>query len=203
LLVNSPIIRNKTGLTAILIVRYWHEFVCSVRLEQHTNESRAVERSQDTKYAAPTSFILTQSHPSRPIAFTRVLTTLYSTTLLSLLTVLQLTLLARAKYIHSIVQLERDERLRERLEAQFTLGNMLFGSHAGLQEFLEEGGIDGEAEARVEGGEPMSEEVESRFLTMSWWILHVGWKGVGERVRRGVEEAFDGLVSLLQPFNID
>ena len=127
---------------------------------------------------------------------------LYSTTLLSLLAVLQLTLLAQAKYIHSIVQLERDERLRERLEAQFTLGSMLFGSRVGLQEFPE-GGINGEAEARVEGGEPMSEEVESRFLTMSWWILHVGWKGVGERVWGGVEEAFDGLVSPLQPSNID
>ena len=100
------------------------------------------------------------------------------------------------------MQLERDERLRERLEAQFTVSNILFGGHGGLQEFLEEGGIDGEAEARVEGGEPISEEVESRFLTMSWWILHVGWKGVGERVRRGVEEAFDGSVSPLQS-NID
>ena len=37
LLVSSPIFRNKIWLTAMLIVRYWHEFVCSVRLEQYTN----------------------------------------------------------------------------------------------------------------------------------------------------------------------
>jgi peroxin-3 len=32
------------------------------------------------------------------------------------------------------------------------------------------------------------------YLTLSWWILHVGWKDVGERVRREVEEVFDGCV---------
>jgi len=40
----------------------------------------------------------------------------------------------------------------------------------------------------------ISEELESKYLTMSWWLLHVGWKDVGERVRRGVEEVFNGLV---------
>ena len=42
--------------------------------------------------------------------------------------------------------------------------------------------------------EPIAQEAENRFLTMNWWILHVGWKDVGERVRRGVEEAFVGSV---------
>ena len=128
------------------------------------------------------------------IAFTRVLTTLYSTTLLSLLTALQLTILARYKYIHSIVQLEREEHFREQLEAQFTVRNVLFGGHSQLQELMEEGvmGTNGEEDIQIEGAEPISEDVESRFLTMSWWILHVGWKGVAERVRRGVEESFDG-----------
>jgi len=41
----------------------------------------------------------------------------------------------------------------------------------------------------------INEEVESKYLTMSWWLLHVGWKDVGERVRRGVEEVFNGSVS--------
>lgn len=132
-------------------------------------------------------------------AFTRVLTTLYSTTLLSLLTVIQLTLLARSKYIHSIVQLEREERFRERFEAQLSMRNLLFGGGAGLQELMEEGREDDDEEDQIEGAVPMSEEVESRFLTMSWWILHVGWKGVAERVRRGVEEAFDGSVIFLRP----
>jgi peroxin-3 len=132
-------------------------------------------------------------------AFTRVLTTLYSTTLLSLLTVLQLTLLARYKYIYSIVQLEREEHFQEQLEAQFTMRNILFGGQSRLQALMEEGGmgVDGEQDAQIEGAVPINEEVESRFLTMSWWILHVGWKDVAERVRRGVEEVFDGSVILL------
>ncbi|KAF9558985.1 hypothetical protein CPC08DRAFT_691571 [Agrocybe pediades] len=39
----------------------------------------------------------------------------------------------------------------------------------------------------------ISEEAEGKYLTMSWWLLHVGWKDVGERVRRAVEEVFDGV----------
>lgn len=77
--------------------------------------------------------------------------------------------------------------------------NLLFGGGAGLQELMEEGREDDDEEDQIEGAVPMSEEVESRFLTMSWWILHVGWKGVAERVRRGVEEAFDGSVIFLRP----
>lgn len=42
------------------------------------------------------------------------------------------------------------------------------------------------------GEEEISEEVERKFLTLSWWMLHVGWKDVGERVRKGVEDALDG-----------
>lgn len=42
--------------------------------------------------------------------------------------------------------------------------------------------------------EAIDEEVEMLYLTLSWWILHVGWKDIGERVRRGVEEVFDEYV---------
>ena len=52
--------------------------------------------------------------------------------------------------------------------------------------------LDGSEDA----GKPdfINEESESKYLTLSWWLLHVGWKDVGERVRRGVEEVFDGYV---------
>lgn len=47
--------------------------------------------------------------------------------------------------------------------------------------------------------EAIPEDVENKYLTLSWWLLHVGWKDVGERVRRGVEEVFEGFVqSILQ-----
>lgn len=54
-------------------------------------------------------------------------------------------------------------------------------------------GGDGENEAweksRGAGGVPS--ETEMQYLSLSWWLLHVGWKDVGERVRRAVEEVFD------------
>lgn len=83
--------------------------------------------------------------------------------------------------------------MQEQIATEFTLTNMLLKSGRGLEELLagdmsalldEEGGVHNDV--------TISEDVESKFLTMSWWILHVGWKDVGERVRRGVEEAFEG-----------
>ena len=120
-------------------------------------------------------------------AFTRTLTTLYSTTLLTLLTTVQLTILAHTKYVHSVLQQERSERLRERLAAELTMSNILLGGGRALEDLMAGTEMEGEGE---EGG--VSEEVEGKYLTRSWWLLHVGWKDVGERVRRGVEEVFDG-----------
>lgn len=122
------------------------------------------------------------------LTFTRTLTTLYSTTLLTLLTTIQLTILAHTKYVHSVLQQERSERLRERLAAELTMSNILLGGGRALEDLMAGTEMEGEGE---EGG--ISEEVESKYLTLSWWLLHVGWKDVGERVRRGVEEVFDGV----------
>jgi peroxin-3 len=127
-------------------------------------------------------------------AFTRTLTALYSTTLLCLLTAIQLTLLARAKYVHSVLQQERDEQVQERLEAELSLTRLVFGSMRGFEDMMSK---DLEAFMAEEGAlndEAVSEDVENKYLTMSWWLLHVGWKDVGERVRRGVEEVFEGFV---------
>lgn len=98
-----------------------------------------------------------------------------------------------------MLQQERDERLRERLESELTIGNLLLGRGKGLEELISGGDMmnllseDGVIEEDLEN---ISDEAENKFLTMSWWMLHVGWKDVGERVRRGVEEVFDGLVIL-------
>lgn len=40
--------------------------------------------------------------------------------------------------------------------------------------------------------EDVDESVEVMYLTLSWWLLNVGCKDIGERVRRGVEEVFEG-----------
>lgn len=164
------------------------------------------------------------------LAMTRTLTTLYSTTLLSLFTHIQLSLLGRYKYVHSIVELEADERSREELEYETDISSLFFrsGEQKGLsrerEEELEMGtgigawarlgrievehadadddyGFPSSGSRRKEKAravdhwidEPISDETERMYLMLSWWILNVGWKDVGERVRRGVEEVFEGV----------
>ena len=125
---------------------------------------------------------------------TRTLTVLYSITLLTIFTNIQLSLLGRYKYIQSVIQLERDEDARSRLQHELSLSSMLLSSlvdtvgsrdiealldeQTGLEEDIWREGVDA--------------ETERKYLTLSWWILNVGWKDVGERVRRGVEEVFEG-----------
>ena len=93
-----------------------------------------------------------------------------------------------------MIQLERDEDARSRRQYGHSLSSMLFaslvdptrshdiesllGQQTGLEESIWREGVDA--------------ETERKFLTLSWWILNVGWKDVGERVRRGVEEVFEG-----------
>jgi peroxin-3 len=128
------------------------------------------------------------------LAVTRTLTVLYSITLLTIFTNIQLSLLGRYKYIQSVIQLEREEDARLRRQYNHSLSSMLFpalvdpsrpddieallGQQTGLEEGIWREGVDA--------------ETERKFLTLSWWILNVGWKDVGERVRRGVEEVFEG-----------
>ena len=109
----------------------------------------------------------------------------------------------------AVLEQEREESIRERLGAELTTTNLLFGSFglgpaasSNLEDLLSGGAVheDEEGEGVTRGdlwsSEGLSEEVESKYLTLSWWLLHVGWKDVGERVRRAVEETFDGCVHL-------
>ena len=122
-------------------------------------------------------------------AFTRTLTVIYSMTLLSLFTHIQLNILGRSKYIQSMIQQERDERVREQLQYSISVYSLFWGDKS-----LEDPETD-----ELEESENVSEETERKFLTLSWWILHVGWKDVGERVRRGVEEVFERYVIIHSP----
>lgn len=127
------------------------------------------------------------------IAFTRTLTVLYSITLLSLFTHIQLNVLGRSKYIQSMIQQERDERIREQMQYNTSVYSLFWGDRS----------LDDPETDEFEESENVSEETERKYLTLSWWILHVGWKDVGERVRRGVEEVFEGYVTRTRPFMSD
>ncbi|KIJ94033.1 hypothetical protein K443DRAFT_6029 [Laccaria amethystina LaAM-08-1] len=71
---------------------------------------------------------------------------------------IQLTLLARSKYIHSVFQQEHDERFREQLESEFTMSNILLGGSKGLDDLIS--GV----KAREEEGDEykISEELENK-----------------------------------------
>ncbi|KAG2139109.1 Peroxin-3-domain-containing protein [Suillus bovinus] len=126
------------------------------------------------------------------LTLTRTLTTLYTTTLLSLLTSVQLALLARERYITSVLSAERVERIRE---AAPTLSGLVFREAVSRivdVEMIWPAWSTGQEEwdEEVEG---VSEDTEMRFLTLSWWILHVGWKDIAARVRSSVEAVFEGV----------
>ena len=148
-------------------------------------------RSQSTQYVLYTAFIpvtdaLTIS------AFTRTLTILYSTTLLSLLTHIQLNLLGRYKYVQSVLDMEREEKLRERQSFEASVSSLFWGG-GDLAGVLE--GLENDDERNMLGlftGRTGS--TERKFLTLSWWLIHVGWREIGDRVRTAVEGVFEEFV---------
>ncbi|EIN14632.1 hypothetical protein PUNSTDRAFT_140873 [Punctularia strigosozonata HHB-11173 SS5] len=129
------------------------------------------------------------------LTFTRTLTVLYASTLLALFTHVQLTQLARRRYIASVIRSEREERRREQERHLLKPGiglalHLWFGGDIGLP-WMSGGALalaEEEETRDVDGS--VDGETERMFLTLSWWILHVGWKDVGERARRAVEEVF-------------
>ncbi|KZV95819.1 hypothetical protein EXIGLDRAFT_834094 [Exidia glandulosa HHB12029] len=125
--------------------------------------------------------------------FARTLTIAYSTTLLTLLTHIQLSLLGRHKYVASVRALDR--------ESQAVFGA---ASSAMLFDFtLPQSQQEQEDKDNEEEDEPeLTEEIERRYLTLSWWLLNEGWREVASRVRGAVESVFDP-VSLKTQLSID
>ncbi|KAI0061109.1 hypothetical protein BV25DRAFT_1917083 [Artomyces pyxidatus] len=136
---------------------------------------------------------LADLNTSARLAVTRTLTVMYSMTLLSVFTNIQLSLLGRYKYVQSVMQLEREEEERSSLISETSIASLFFASprHSFDIESLLFG--KGEWEDDSIWREGVDEETERKYLTLSWWILNVGWKDVGERVRRAVEEVFEGV----------
>ncbi|KAK0431354.1 Peroxin-3 [Armillaria borealis] len=145
--------------------------------------------------ASSTSFSSSKTKASlwnavKILSLTRTLTLIYTTTLLSLLTSQQLALLGRARYLSSVLAVAREERLAESIEEQLSITGLLFGNAGEQMEELMSGNLSVLFSDLPEGP---TEDTEARFLTMSWWLLHIGWKDVGERVRTSVEDVFEGV----------
>lgn len=127
------------------------------------------------------------------LAFTRALTILYSISLLSLFTHIQLNLIGTRKYVASVRQQAASAATSSSsssgTSSAASLAALFFGSTADLI------GNEWEQHERSSnelggGEEEVSEETERKSLTLGWWLLNVGWKDVSERVRSAVEDVF-------------
>ncbi|KAH9164530.1 Peroxin-3 [Lactarius sanguifluus] len=157
-------------------------------LSESVLSSSVVSSSSDSGLSATTRSKAELWREVKMLTVTRTLTVLYSITLLTIFTNIQLSLLGRYKYIQSVLQMERSEDSRARRQYESSpfpsLVDQDIEAFVGQRARWEEDSI---------WREGVDAETERKYLTLSWWILNVGWKDVGERVRRGVEEVFEGI----------
>ncbi|KAF9914587.1 peroxin [Lobosporangium transversale] len=109
------------------------------------------------------------------MSFTRTITALYSLTLLTLLTQIQLNLLGRFTYVSSVVALSNTTDASYRVESPAPKGSLT--SVNGLLDF----------------------QTEKKYLTFSYWLLHEGWRRWSEKVREVVDDIV-GSISLKRTF---
>ncbi|KAG8837588.1 peroxin [Serendipita sp. 400] len=143
-------------------------------------------------------------HELKIMSFTRVMVVLYSTALLSLQIHIQLNLIGRYKYVQSVKATEREEREKQRImalesasfDSMGLIGSFMasvapsvatslgFGPQSQPYDiFLEEGEMEDEVD----------EDIERKYLTLCWWLLHIGWRDIASRVRTAVEEVLQGV----------
>jgi len=91
--------------------------------------------------------------------------------------------------------MEKEEKLRERRSFEASVSSLFWGGGdlAGTLESLEDDmtnslGLFGAGRTGV---------TERKYIILSWWLLHVGWRDIGDRVRNAVEEVFDEYVLCL------
>ncbi|KAF3482390.1 uncharacterized protein GIQ15_05149 [Arthroderma uncinatum] len=99
-------------------------------------------------------------------SLTRSFTLLYTLSLLTLLTRIQLNLLGRRNYLSSVISLASPQANPAIISLEENDGDNAFGNDF---------------------------ETNRRYLTFSWWLLHRGWKYLMEKVEEAVVEVFGPL----------
>lgn len=102
-------------------------------------------------------------------SITRAFTLLYTLSLLTLLTRIQLNLLGRRNYLSSVVSM---------------------ASHSPQDPTIS---LENRDDDGVEPTYGNDFETNRKFLTFSWWLLHRGWRGVMEKLETAVEAVFGPL----------
>ncbi|KAL1969004.1 hypothetical protein VTN77DRAFT_838 [Rasamsonia byssochlamydoides] len=101
-------------------------------------------------------------------SITRAFVLLYTLSLLTLLTRIQLNLLGRRNYVSSVMSMASPPANTSTISLE-----------------------DHDDEIGQAFGNDF--ETNRRYLTFSWWLLHRGWKDLMEKVRAAVEEVFGSL----------
>ncbi len=112
------------------------------------------------------------------VAVTRTFTLIYTLSLLTLLTRIQLNMLGRRNYMSSVISLAYHNSAAAAAQGQ---GQCSTGTTISL-----ENREDVSAENAYEG----DFEANRRYLTFSWWLLHRGWREVMKNVEVTVKEIF-------------
>ena len=102
-------------------------------------------------------------------SITRAFTLLYTLSLLTLLTRIQLNLLGRRNYLSSVVSM---------------------ASHSPQDPTISLENLDDDNMEQTYGNDF---ETNRKFLTFSWWLLHRGWRDVMEKVEVAVKAVFGPL----------
>ena len=121
------------------------------------------------KSAVSTSFYVNLRRDSNQLAITRSFSLLYTLSLLTLLTRIQLNLLGRRNYLSSVVSLASPSPNESIISLENRDDDSIDPSYG--NDF----------------------ETNRKFLTFSWWLLHRGWRDIMEKVEMAVRETFGPL----------
>ncbi|SCZ92373.1 BZ3500_MvSof-1268-A1-R1_Chr5-2g07815 [Microbotryum saponariae] len=156
-------------------------------------EGQPVEKDQEN----PTTFSeivgVAEAEPKLPLrtraelwndikllSFTRTITSIYVLTLMTLQTHVQLSLLGRSAYVASVVSTLSVPSALDKAEDDIVVE---FNTDRDLEMALY--GEKAQTSDQVVG---VSKDTERKYLTFSWWLLHEGWRLVGDRVQRAVNK---------------
>lgn len=128
-----------------------------------------MERAQDQLYIILAILISNVQWLTLPQAITRSFTLLYTLSLLTLLTRIQLNLLGRRNYLSSVVSL---------------------ASHPTQDPTIS---LENRDDDNVDQAYGNDFETNRKFLTFSWWLLHRGWRDLMFKIEEAVQEVFGPL----------
>ncbi|KAJ3866019.1 Peroxin-3 [Lentinula novae-zelandiae] len=179
-------------------------------IESEPNSSSASVASLPSTSSDPTSSRSKAQlwNSVKLLTFTRTLTTIYSISLLTLLTLTQLTILARVKYVRAIKHMSSEEDQEAALEGELGMTNMLlmalkarFGipQQPLLKTFLPSvhellfAPADDEDMLENSLSNTTFETLSADYVTLSYYLVHIGWKNISTHIQSAVEEVLEGV----------